>query len=501
MKRLNDIVKEETFLPRWFGIIVFGAIADACTEEDEDAENKHMEGLCPDRILLNEDWLTGTTRAEIAPAEKPHKAYAYYSPQYLVGQPWSRETTSFAIFSVVYKLLTGKLPYMDNVPEELLGTKEGIKYIKRMRRENELDLSCVPDSYRDFFAKGLALKLEDRYQKIEDTADDFEALSQIFNPDEFKKESTAISSDTDYSSYLSELNNMLAQSNNFDFILDVEVAEKGGLEDLVGMEELKEYLRNVKAILNHPEKAKKYKIDIPNGMLLYGPTGCGKTAVARAFAAECRRHFAFIKSADIASTLVHGTPKILGQLFKQAALYAPFILIFDEIETMIPDRNDPDNKKVAEDTTAFLSELSTCAERGIFVIGTTNRPQFMDSAALRTGRFDKKFYVPLPDEQTRTLMFHNYLHERPIEAHIDYQKLAQLAYPDYVSSDIKQICDEAAQMAFRDDSIITQSLIEQVISNGSPSVSRSELRSYEEARRYMEPANKSAAYINRIGFR
>ncbi len=278
--------------------------------------------------------------------------------------------------------------------------------------------------------------------------------------------------------------------------------EEGSLDDLVGLHELKRYLRNgVWAILKNPEKAQKYKLTIPNGLLLYGPLGCGKTAVAKKFAAECRMNYAIINAQDIASTLIHGTQRLVRQLFTQAALYAPIILIFDEIETMVPNRNNPDNVKVAEDTNAFLSELNTCAERGIFVVDTTNRPQFMDSAILRSGRFDKKVYVPLPDEETRTNIFRCYLHGRPLSERIDYQQVSRLTASGYISSDIRQICDEVASRAFCEDAIITQELIEQVIRDGGPSVSKNELRTYEEARKYLEPAAKYSPYINQIGFR
>lgn len=499
MVRLSDIMENATHLPDGFGLVIFGELATHCLEEDE-AENKVMEGLCPERILLNDDWFQDLTEVKIEFAKKTSNSYAYYPNEYLQGRPWTTACTSFAIFSIAYKLLTKELPYLGNIPEELLSTKEGLKFIKKRRKYSILFLADIPASFRDFFAKGLALKKKDRYNAIGDTAVEFGELCSNVKSDEFSHHEDEITSIFEQSQ--SDFDKMLAQSSSPDFLLNVQKDDEGSLDNLVGLDDLKRYLRNgVLAVLKNPEKAMKYKLTIPNGLLLYGPPGCGKTAVAKAFAAECRMHYAVINSQDIASTFVHGTQKILGQLFKQAAAFAPIILIFDEIETMVPNRNHPDNIKVAEDTNAFLSELNTCAERGIFVIGTTNRPQFMDSAVLRSGRFDKKVYVPLPDEQTRTLIFRNYLFDRPIEEHLNYQQLGHMTSSGYISSDIEQICNEAARCAFEEDAIITQDLIEQVIRNGGPSVSKNELRSYEEARRYLEPAAKCGAYINQIGFR
>ena len=485
-------------MPRNLGLTLFGELATHCLEEDE-AENKYLEGLCPERISLSDNWFAGDTKAEIKPAEAPYNAYAYYAPEYLQGKPWTAACTSFALFSISYRLLTGKLPYIGNMPEEFLTTKEGLKYIKKCRKERRLDLSDIPISFRSFFAKGLALKKDDRYQAVGDTADEFSELCDKLDITELVNEEST--PDSAYELSRSDFEKLLAQ-NNPEIILDVHKEEEGCLDDLVGLQELKRYLRNgVLAILKNPGKAKKYKLTIPNGLLLYGPPGCGKTAIAKKFAAECRMNYAVINAQDIDSTLVHGTQRLVSQLFTQASMVAPIIIIFDEIETMVPNRNNPDNVKVAEDTNAFLSELNTCAARGIFVIGTTNRPQMMDSAILRSGRFDKKIYVPLPDEQTRTEIFHKYLYDRPIDEHIDYQQLAKLTCSGYISSDIRQICDEVAGRAFYEDAIITQALIEQVIRDGGPSVSPKELRSYEDCRRYMEPAAKCSSFTNRIGFR
>ncbi len=500
MVRLSDIMENETYMTDGFGIVVFGMLAAYCQKEEK-MDNKAMEGICPGRILLNDDWFIDITEVKIESAKKTKNAYAYYPNEYLQGKPWTTACTSFAIFSIAYKLFTKELPYLGRIPEELLSTKEGRDFIVKRRKDGILFLADIPASFRDFFAKGLALKKKDRHQAIDDTEDEYSELCENFKDSELTTESDHVS-DPNYDFLQSDFDKLFAQSSASDFLLDVQKDEEGSLDDLVGLHDLKRYLRNgVLAIFKNPEKAKKYKLTIPNGLLLYGPPGCGKTAVAEKFAAECRMNYAIIHSKDIASTLVHGTQKIVGQLFQQAAIHAPIVLIFDEVETMMPDRNDPENKKVAEDTNAFLSELSTCAKRGIFVIGTTNRPQFMDSAALRSGRFDKKVYVPLPDEETRTLIFHNYLYDRPIEEHLDYKQLGQITSSGYISSDIKQICDEAARRAFQEDTIITQSLIEQVIRDGSPTVSKNELRSYEESRRYIEPASKCGNYINQIGFR
>jgi len=497
MMRLSDILDNGLYMPREYGLLFFGEMATHCLEETEE-ENNLLEGLCPERILINDDWLINLTEIKIEAARTEHKAYAYYAPEYLRGYKWDASCSAFAVFAITYRMLTGQLPYLGNVPEQLLVSDEGLKFI-RDRRKEELDVSDIHPLWQDFIKKGLTIKRKDRYQTMGDTADDYKTLADAYHHTD--DEDISISGDTN-DPFDPDFYKMISQNNSTDFILDIQTPSNGTLDDLVGLQDLKKYLRNnVLAVLKNPEKAKKYDISIPNGLLLYGPPGCGKTAVAQKFAEEAHMKYAVINAQDIASTLVHGTQRLVKQLFDQAAMQAPIVLILDEVETMVPNRNLPENIKVAEDTNAFLSELNDCGKRGIFVIGTTNRPQFMDSAILRSGRFDKKVYVPLPDEQTRSEIFHIYLKNRPVEEHIDYPLLAKMTASGYISSDIRQICDEVATQAFNDDSLITQALIEQIIKNGGPSVSKYELRTYEETRKYMEPAAKYAQYVNHIGFR
>lgn len=499
MVRLSELMSDIAYMPKEYALIIFGGIAQNCLNET-DEENSLLEGLSPERILLNDSWHTHLTDVHIEASDAPFTAYAYYPPEYLQGGAWDTACSVFALFAITYKLVTGEFPYIGRLPEELLTSKEGLNYIAKKRNGGvTLGVGNIPPVFRDFFVKGLALDKKDRYQAIGDTAYDFDKLTDELQKDNGEDNQT---SSDDLDDLTPDYYGIFPRNNSMAFKLDVHTKEEGGLDDIVGLSDQKRYFReHFLAIIQNPEKAQKYNIFIPNGCLFYGPPGCGKTFFAKKCAEDANINYAIVNAQDIASSLVHGTQMLVKQMFEQVERFAPIVLILDEIETMVPNRNNPDNVKVAEDTNAFLSELNDCGRRGIFVIGTTNRPQVMDSAILRSGRFDKKIYFPLPDEQTRAKIFKTYLKDRPIEESIDYSYLSNLTSDGYVSSDIRQICDEVAVKAFNSDTVITQAMIENVIRDGGPSVCKKELRTYEEARKYMEPAEKYASNINRIGFR
>lgn len=500
MVRLSDILEEYACLPQEHSLQFFGKIAPYCLKETVE-ENRLLEGISPNQISINDNWYGGITDVYIETSETKNTSYAYYPIEYLQGGKWNTACSSYAIFAITYRLMTGELPYIGKVPEELLTSVEGLNYVvKRLKEGPDLDVGNIHPAFQGFFRKGLALEKEDRYQAIGDTAEEYNKLTDAFCEGHHEEE-TKESSD-DLNDFIPGFDGLFPQNNTLEFRLDVHTAEEGGLDDVVGLDEQKKYFReHVLAIVQNPEKAQKYNLFIPNGCLFYGPPGCGKTFCAKMCAAEAKLNYSIVNAQHLSSTLVHGTQILIKQMFEQAECYAPIVLILDEIETMVPDRNNIDNTKVAEETNVFLSELNDCGRRGIFVIGTTNRPHVMDSAILRSGRFDKKIYFPLPDEQTRTEIFRRYLKDRPIEEHIDYVKLSKLTSNGYISSDIKQICDEVACRAFCADSIITQELIEQTIQEEGPSVNKHELRIYEESRKYMEPASKHVQYMNHIGFR
>ena len=149
----------------------------------------------------------------------------------------------------------------------------------------------------------------------------------------------------------------------------------------------------------------------------------------------------------------------------------------------------------------FLVQMNNCSEDGLFIIGATNRPAAIDPAVLRSGRLDKHIYLPPPDLQAREKMFELYLKSRPIELGIDYRNLAQ-ATENFVSSDIKFICDEASRSALKQNIRISETIIMEVIRKQKPSISAEDLSLYENIRLKMEGKEvKNTQTSNNIGYK
>ena len=244
--------------------------------------------------------------------------------------------------------------------------------------------------------------------------------------------------------------------------------EGNGFADVAGMDEIKAMLQQkVLFILKNPEKAQKYKLTPPNGMLLYGPPGCGKTFFAEKFAEEASLNYIFIKASDVGSTYIHGSQGKIAQLFAEAEAKAPSVICFDEFDAMVPKRSANDSSALINpEVNEFLSQMNNCSQRGIFVIGTTNQKDLIDPAVLRTGRMDIHVEIGVPDKSTRKKMFDLYLKERPCIG-VDTERLAELT-DNYSSSDISFIVNDAALVAAFKDMPINQDMIEDSI-NKRPS--------------------------------
>lgn len=256
-----------------------------------------------------------------------------------------------------------------------------------------------------------------------------------------------------------------------------------GFADVAGMMDLKVQLQSdVIDLLQHPEQAKELGLFIPNGLLFYGPPGCGKTFFAEKFAEEAGINYRYIKCSDVASPYIHGGQGKIAAIFDDARKNAPTILFFDEIDAMIKDRSRQTNVSEAGEVNEFLAQLNNCGQNGVLVIGATNKPTEIDKAALRAGRLELKYYIPQPDKETRKRMFELNLQKRKVDFGIDYERLALLT-ENYISADIKLIVDMAARLTFRRKiEKITMAVLEEVIKTSKPSISIEVIHEHEAIR-------------------
>ena len=277
-----------------------------------------------------------------------------------------------------------------------------------------------------------------------------------------------------------------------------------GFSAIAGMQELKDTIKlDVIDALNEKEKYAEYGLTIPNGMLLYGPPGCGKTFFAERMAEEIGFNFYQIKPSDIQSKWVNASQENIKNLFDEARKNAPSIIFIDELDALVPNRNNSSvNHMNTSAVNEFLAQMNNSGDDGVFIVGATNRPDSIDPAILRAGRLDKHIYLPPPDFEARKLMFKLYLEKRPTEIGLDYSTLAK-ATENYVSSDIKFLSDEASRMALRSKSRITKEILLETIERNKPSISLSEIDSYEEIKAKMEgkQINKTINERQKIGFK
>lgn len=230
-----------------------------------------------------------------------------------------------------------------------------------------------------------------------------------------------------------------------------------GLDKVAGMHVLKELLRReVVAPIRNPEPFRKYGLSIPNGILLYGPPGCGKTYIARQLAEELGHYFVEIIPSELASPFIHQSVIKIRDLFDTAAEHAPAVVFIDEFEALVPSRGELGGHQQykSEEVNEFLAHLNSCSEKKIFVIAATNEPGKIDAAVRRTGRLDKLIYVGPPDEEARREMLVLHLEGRPLATGLNLGALAK-EMGCYSASDIRFLVDEAARYALTKHEDIT----------------------------------------------
>lgn len=393
----------------------------------------------------------------------------------------------FSALAVFYTMLTGRTPWNVVIPE---GTsrKERIKIVKDARTQPlQLDDIDISEGIKRILTKGLCVNGICKYTNVDKLINDLNHPNSV---EEIKAEEMPWKQDT--SSQQGETSS--------DTTAQVEVQKGGGhgFQDIAGMNDLKNLLRQkVIFILKDKSRAEKYKLTPPNGMLLYGPPGCGKSFFAEKFAEESGFSFILVKSSDLGSIYVHGTQGKIADLFKKAEANAPTVLCFDEFDAFVPDRSVNGADHQAGEVNEFLTQLNNCSKRGIFVIATSNRPDKIDPAVLRTGRIDRQIYVPLPDEEARREMFKLHLKDRPCEE-IDAEKLATMT-DGYIASDIAYIVNDAAMGAAFSDKPISQQMLEDTINSIHPSITKTVVNFYDTLRSKMEDTNRRNT-LPKIGF-
>jgi transitional endoplasmic reticulum ATPase len=400
----------------------------------------------------------------------------FYTANETFNQVFSPQSDLFSVGALYYHLLEGLPPYFVEI-SKYKADKIQLEEVILEERRKPLKFSEISDEQtKAIISKALQPKTENRFKSAKE-------FIQALN---------------------GELEIELSVPEQKENKITPKSTKNGqGFSAIAGMQELKDTIKlDVIDALNDKERYAEYGLTIPNGMLLYGPPGCGKTFFAEKMAEEIGFNFYQIKPSDIQSKWVNASQENIKNLFDEAKENAPSIIFIDELDALVPSR---DTSNISHMNTSavneFLAQMNNCGEDGIFIVGATNRPNAIDPAILRSGRLDKHIYLPPPDFEARKLMFELYLKKRPTEIGINYDTLAK-ATENFVSSDIKFISDEAARKALKEKSRISEEIILEIIKGKKSSLSQEQLQEYLQIKARMEgetqPENNNRP---RIGFK
>ena len=267
-------------------------------------------------------------------------------------------------------------------------------------------------------------------------------------------------------------------------IPDVKWSDIGGLDKAK-----QELVEVVEWPLKRPESFRRLGITPPKGVLVFGPPGCGKTLLARAVATESEANFISVKGPELISKWVGESEKAIREVFRKARTAAPAIIFFDEIDALAPTRGSGGDGPGGVHNQRVISQLLTEMDglesmKDIVVIAATNRPELIDKALLRTGRFDRFVYVDAPDSDSRKAIFEIYTTGMPLDDGVEKQmgKLVEMT-ENYVGGDIEAICREAGMRALRDDmetEVVSWKHFEEAIESVHSSVTKEMLERYRK---------------------
>lgn len=256
-------------------------------------------------------------------------------------------------------------------------------------------------------------------------------------------------------------------------------------DDIGGLDNIKKILiESVEKPIKDADSFKRMGIKPPRGILLYGAPGTGKTLLAKAIATESQANFISIKGPEIMSKWVGESEKAIRQIFKKAKQAAPCIIFLDEIDSIAPKRglysDSGATERVVNQLLTSIDGMESLNE--IVIIGATNRPDILDNALLRPGRFDRLIYVPPPDEKTRLQILKVHTRDMPLSKEVSLQTIGSKT-DSYVGADIEALCREAALLALRenpDAKTVLMAHFEKALTVVKPSVDPTIIKSYEE---------------------
>ncbi len=408
----------------------------------------------------------------------------YLAPERFSGI-CSVQTDLYAVGTMMYHLLYGELPWF--IDTSRISGQDKVDAILSVREKEldtpHLDKFELDEQLINTIVKALSQDAEDRFQSAK------EFICAIDGETKISRQSTKrtiLSSETD--------------GKNAEPTKQANIAKGPGFAAVAGMDELKAQLQEeVIEPLHNPEEYRRYGVSIPNGMLLYGPPGCGKTFFAKHFAEEVGFNFMFVTPATLKSRYVNASQENIAKMFKDAEENAPTIIFIDEMNELVPNREGDVHEMSKSAVNEMLAQMDRTGEKGIFIIGATNYPHMIDPAILRAGRLDKKYYVGVPDHAARKALFELYLKNRPYDFGLDYDELARLT-ENYVSADIQLIVNDASRAALKAHSKITMQLLQEAIVACKPSLSKAELDRYLGIKAQMDGELPKKQERRKIGF-
>ena len=251
-------------------------------------------------------------------------------------------------------------------------------------------------------------------------------------------------------------------------LVDVSYEDIGGLK-----EEVKKVREMIEIPLKRPELFEKLGIAPPKGVLMHGPPGTGKTLLAKAVASESDAHFIAINGPEIMSKYVGGSEENLREYFEEAEENSPSIIFIDELDAIAPKREETNGEVERRTVAQLLTLMDGLKSRGqVVVIGATNRPDSLDPALRRPGRFDREIEIGVPDTEERKEVLEIHTRNMPLAEDVDLDKIASTTH-GFVGADLESLCKEAAMRVVRrilpeiqNDEEIPKEVMEKIVVTG-----------------------------------